>query len=50
MTALWGLLASLTSLRAAIASAGVLLLATPLLLRSQRDRRPLQRSIPSEST
>jgi hypothetical protein len=32
MTALWGLLASLTSLRAAIAVAGLLLLATPLLL------------------
>jgi MFS family permease len=32
MTALWGLLATLTSPRAAIAVAGVLLLATPLLL------------------
>jgi predicted MFS family arabinose efflux permease len=32
MTALWGLLASITSPRAAIAIAGVLLLATPLLL------------------
>jgi len=32
MTALWGLLAHLTSPRAAIAAAGVLLLATPLLL------------------
>ncbi|MCW2505705.1 MAG: transporter [Actinomycetia bacterium] len=32
LTALWGLLASITSLRIAIAAAGVLLLATPLLL------------------
>jgi len=32
LTALWGLLASLTSLRIAIATAGLLLLATPLLL------------------
>jgi hypothetical protein len=43
LTALWGLLASLTSLRAALATAGLLLLATPLLLprhdqASQRDR------------
>jgi predicted MFS family arabinose efflux permease len=36
MTALWGLLASLTSLRAAIAAAGVLILATPLLLPRRR--------------
>jgi hypothetical protein len=32
LTALWGLFASLTSPRTAIAVAGVLLLATPLLL------------------
>jgi hypothetical protein len=32
LTALWGVLASVTSLRAAIAAAGLLLLATPLLL------------------
>ncbi len=32
MTALWGLLASLTTLRTAIGIAGVLMLATPLLL------------------
>jgi Major Facilitator Superfamily len=32
LTALWGLLASLTSLRVALALAGLLLLATPLLL------------------
>jgi MFS family permease len=38
-TALWGLLASLTSPRAAIAVAGVLLLATPLLL-PRRDHQP----------
>ena len=36
LTALWGVLASLTSPRIAIAAAGVLLLATPLLL----PRRP----------
>ena len=39
LTALWGLLASVTSLRTAIAAAGVLLLATPLLL-PRRDRTP----------
>jgi hypothetical protein len=33
MTALWGLLAALTGPRTAIATAGLLLLATPLLLR-----------------
>jgi len=32
LTALWGLLATITSLRVAIAMAGLLLLATPLLL------------------
>jgi hypothetical protein len=32
MTALWGLLASVTSVRLAIAIAGLLLLTTPLLL------------------
>jgi hypothetical protein len=32
MTALWGVLAALTDARAAIALAGVLMLATPLLL------------------
>jgi MFS family permease len=32
LTALWGLLAALTSPRTAIAAAGVLILATPLLL------------------
>ncbi len=39
LTALWGLLASLTSPRAAIAVAGLLILATPLLL-PRRDRTP----------
>jgi MFS family permease len=39
MTALWGLLASITSPRAAIAIAGLLLLATPLLL-PRRGRLP----------
>ena len=37
MTALWGLLASITGPRAAIAIAGVLLLATPLLLPRRRQ-------------
>jgi MFS family permease len=41
MTALWGLLASVTSLRTAIAAAGLLILATPLLL-PRRDRVPQQ--------
>ncbi|HEU5157335.1 MAG TPA: MFS transporter [Streptosporangiaceae bacterium] len=42
MTAAWGLLAGLTSPRAAIAAAGVLLLATPLLLprREQTEEAP----------
>jgi Major Facilitator Superfamily len=39
LTALWGLLAGLTSLRTAIAIAGLLLLATPLLL-PRHDRTP----------
>jgi Major Facilitator Superfamily len=39
LTALWGLLASITSLRAAIAIAGLLLLGTPLLL-PRHDRAP----------
>jgi hypothetical protein len=40
LTALWGLLATITSLRVAIAMAGLLLLATPLLL--PRHGRPHQ--------
>ncbi|HEX4345827.1 MAG TPA: MFS transporter [Solirubrobacteraceae bacterium] len=47
MTALWGLLAHLTSPRAAIAIAGALMLTTPLLLprrdRTQRHERDLAR-------
>jgi len=39
MTAVWGVLAALTSPRAAIAAAGLLLLATPLLL-PRRDPAP----------
>jgi hypothetical protein len=39
LTALWGLLASITGLRVAIAGAGLLLLATPLLL-PRHDRTP----------
>jgi MFS family permease len=39
LTALWGLLASITSPRAAIAIAGLLILATPLLL-PRHDRTP----------
>ncbi|MFD4565129.1 MFS transporter [Streptomyces sp. NPDC058467] len=39
LTALWGVLAAITSPRTAIAAAGVLLLATPLLL-SRREHAP----------
>ncbi|MFI6493987.1 MFS transporter [Streptomyces sp. NPDC050564] len=39
LTAVWGLLAAITSPRTAIAAAGVLLLATPLLL-SRRENAP----------
>ena len=47
LTALWGLLASVTSPRLAIAIAGVLLLATPLLLprrdpASSREQEPVE--------
>lgn len=42
MTALWGLLGTLVGLRAAIALAGLLLLATPLLL-PRRERVPQAR-------
>jgi hypothetical protein len=37
LTALWGVLAALTSLRIAIAAAGVLILGTPLLLPRHYD-------------
>lgn len=40
LTAAWGVLASLTSPRAAIAAAGALMLLTPLLLLPLRDRLP----------
>ncbi len=41
LTALWGLLASLTTPRTAVAAAGVLILDTPLLLpRHDRSREP----------
>ena len=46
LTALWGLLATLTSPRAAIATAGLLLLATPLLL-PRRDRTPERERVPA---
>ncbi|MES9508794.1 MFS transporter [Streptomyces sp. NPDC000609] len=42
MTALWGLLAAVTSSRTAIAAAGVLLLATPALL-PRREKSPLNK-------
>ncbi|MFI9249847.1 MFS transporter [Streptomyces sp. NPDC053069] len=45
LTALWGLLATLTGPRTAIAVAGVLLLATPLLLR-RPTARPSPASVP----
>ena len=48
LTALWGLLASLTGPRAAIAAAGLVMLATPVLLprhdRTRRRERELARS------
>lgn len=43
MTALWGLLASVTSLRTAIAIAGLLLLTTPLLLPRHDHTPPRER-------
>ncbi len=46
ITALWGLLAALTGPRTAIAVAGVLLLATPLLL-PRRDSAPAPRLAPT---
>jgi MFS family permease len=49
MTALWGLLAGRTSPRAAIAVAGLLLLATPLLL-PRRDRTPQREREPHLTT
>jgi hypothetical protein len=46
-TALWGVLASLTSPRTAIAIAGVLILATPFLLPRPRRRRSRSLSEPA---
>ncbi len=46
LTALWGLLASLATPRTAIAVAGLLLLATPLLL-PWRERAPLPDPLPA---
>ena len=46
LTGLWGLLATLTSPRAAIATAGLLLLATPLLL-PRHDRTPERERVPA---
>ena len=48
MTALWGLLASITGPRAAIAIAGVLILATPLLL-PREERAPRAEPEPAQS-
>ena len=45
LTALWGLLASLTSLRAALTIAGLLLLATPLLLPRREHAAPRVREL-----
>ena len=45
LTALWGVLASLTSLRAAIAIAGLLLLVTPLLLPRREHAAPRGREL-----
>ncbi|MFK4107712.1 MFS transporter [Streptomyces sp. NPDC002176] len=46
LTALWGVLASLTGPRTAIAAAGVLLLATAPMLRSLATGRPSPASVP----
>ncbi|MFF1926142.1 MFS transporter [Streptomyces sp. NPDC058221] len=46
MTALWGLLAAVTSPRTAIAVAGIVLLATPLLL-PRREKAPGSAELPS---
>ncbi len=45
LTAVWGVLASLTSLRAALAIAGLLLLATPLLLPRREHAAPRAREL-----
>lgn len=48
MTGLWGVLASLTGPRAAIVAAGVLLLATPLLLPRKSDLAPVAAPYPGQ--
>jgi MFS family permease len=48
LTALWGVLADVTSPRTAVAIAGVLILATPLLL-PRRDHKPLSEPEPAVS-
>jgi hypothetical protein len=50
LTALWGVLASLTSLRAALAVAGLLLLATPLLLPRRDYAVPHVPRVPARET
>ncbi|MFD9211397.1 MFS transporter [Streptomyces sioyaensis] len=54
LTALWGLLATVTSPRTAIAAAGVLLLATPLLLprreNASQDERRTSPRVPESTT
>jgi MFS family permease len=46
LTAVWGVLASVTSLRAALAIAGLLLLVTPLLLPRRDHAAPCGRELP----
>jgi MFS family permease len=48
LTALWGVLASLTGPRAALVAAGVLLLATPLLLPRKSDLAPVAAPHPGQ--
>ncbi|MEU6805012.1 MFS transporter [Streptomyces neyagawaensis] len=48
LTALWGLLAAVTGPRTAVAAAGALMLATPLLLPRHRPARPSPQDDPAE--
>jgi predicted MFS family arabinose efflux permease len=50
LTALWGLLASVTSLRTAIAVAGLILLTTPLLLPRREYAQPRERDLARSGT
>ena len=50
LTALWGLLASITSLRIAIAIAGLLILTTPLLLPRHDYTPPHERELARRRT